>query len=267
MWAANMTKIGHLKDKKSWISPENLALKLGIKSVRLAQNTLTRILESLPQDYRLAMENSDEEENNFPEKEGCLLSFTTPQLAFFGDADRKAIYIMCVKVCHLNILESVSESKWLEVLGPGASPKGCWRSLYKPPIEKRSGDLQWRIVHGIIATNRHRAHLDPEVGVGCPFCIEQETVFHLFLKCERLQPLFCILEEWVHTLGEVFTPALFIYGPKYSKKRREVHVLINYLFGQAKLAIWLTRKHLLNDAGSTDVVSVLKGLLKISYSN
>ncbi len=99
------------------------------------------------------MENSDEEENNFPEKEGRLLSFTTPQLAFFGDADRKAIYIMCVKVCHLSILESVSESKWQEVLGPGASPKGCWRSLYKPPIEKRSGDLQWRIVHGIIATD------------------------------------------------------------------------------------------------------------------
>jgi len=41
-----------------------------------------------------------------------------------------------------------------------------------------------------------------------------------------------------------------------------VHVLINSLLGQAKFAIWLTRKHLLNDAGSTDVVSVLKGLLK-----
>ncbi len=39
-------------------------------------------------------------------------------------------------------------------------------------------------------------------------------------------------------------------------------MLINFLFGQAKLAIWLTRKHLLNDAGSTDVVSVLKGLFK-----
>ncbi len=28
------------------------------------------------------------------------------------------------------------------------------------------------------------------------------------------------------------------------------------------MAIWLSRKHLLNDAGSTDVLSVLKGLLK-----
>lgn len=277
MWAANMKKIGHLKDKETWISPENLALKLGIKSVRLAQNMLTRILESLPQEFRLAMETSDKEADNcaFPElffssltdtewqeKEGCLLTMKTPQLACFGDADKKAMYIMCVKVWHLNTLKSVSESKWLEVLGPGASPKGCWRSLYKPPIEKRSGDLQWRIVHGIIATNRHRAHLDPEVEVGCPFCREQETVYHLFLNCERLQPLFCILEEWVHTLGEVFTPALFIYGPRYSRIRREVHVLINFLFGQAKLAIWLSRKHALIDSGSTDVVSILKGLLK-----
>lgn len=183
-----MTKIGHLKDKKSWISPANFASKLGIKSVRMAQNMLTQILESLPQDYRQAMETSDEEADNcdFPElffsaktgtwqeKEGCLLTFKIPYLAAFADADKKAIYTMCVKVWHLNTLQSVSESKWLEVLGPGESPKGRWRSLYKLPIEKRSGDLQWRVVHGIIATNRHRAHLNPEVGVGCPFCSEEE---------------------------------------------------------------------------------------------
>ncbi len=59
-----------------------------------------------------------------------------------------------------------------------------------------------------------------------------------------------------------FYSSTFIYGPKYIKSRREVHVLINFLFGQAKLALWLSRKHLLNDAGSTDVVAVLKGLLK-----
>ncbi len=52
--------------------------------------------------------------------------------------------------------------------------------MYKPPIEKRSGDLQWRVVHGSIATNRYRAHFDPLAGIGCPFCELQETVFHLF---------------------------------------------------------------------------------------
>ena len=35
-------------------------------------------------------------------------------------------------------------------------------SLYKLPVEKRTVDLQWRVVHGAISTNGYRAHLDPE---------------------------------------------------------------------------------------------------------
>jgi len=31
-------------------------------------------------------------------------------------------------------------------------PKGSWPSLYKPPIEKQTADLQWRIVDGLRAT-------------------------------------------------------------------------------------------------------------------
>jgi len=54
----------------------------------------------------------------------------------------------------------------------------------------------------------------------------------------------------------------FIYGPKYNKKKKEVHVLLNFLYGQAKMAIWLSRKRKLNDGVSTDVVAVLKGLIQ-----
>lgn len=39
-------------------------------------------------------------------------------------------------------------------------------------------------------------------------------------------------------------------------------MLVNFLFGQAKLAIWLSRKKHLNGVGSTDTVPILKGLLK-----
>ncbi len=52
------------------------------------------------------------------------------------------------------------------------------------------------IVHGIIATNRHRMHLDPKAGEGCMLCGISETVFHLFFNCVRLQQLFYKLEEW-----------------------------------------------------------------------
>ncbi len=68
------------------------------------------------------------------------------------------------------------------------------------------------------------------------------------------------MEEWCQTLGEVFTPEMFIYGPKYSNSRRESHVLLNYLFGQAKMAIW-SRKSKMVDKDSTDVILILKGLI------
>lgn len=99
---------------------------------------MTRILESLPQDCRLALEVFDEETDKcdlpdlcfsagmglWQENEGCLLTFKTPQLNVFCDADKKAIYILCLNVWHLKALESVRESKWQEFFAPGFSPKG-----------------------------------------------------------------------------------------------------------------------------------------------
>lgn len=55
-------------------------------------------------------------------------------------------------------------------LGPSFSLRGCRRSQYKPPIEKRIVDLQWRIIHRLIATNRYVSLLDPSLGRSCLFC-------------------------------------------------------------------------------------------------
>ncbi len=198
----------------------------------------------------------------FQEREGCLLNFRTPVLELFSETGKKALYITCVKVSHMNSLKGLKESKWQEVFGSETSPKGRWRTLYKPPIEKRPGDLQWRIVHGLIATNRYRAHLDPQVGEECPFCGQSETVFHLFLYCGRLEALLSQLEEWCRILGEIFSPIFFIYGPMYNKNKKQSHMMHNFLFRQAKMAIWLSRKSKLNGMGSTDEVIILKGLIK-----
>ena len=64
------------------------------------------------------------------------------------------------------------------MFGQDKPPTGSWRSLYRLPVEKRSADLQWRIIHRAIATNRHIAHLDPGHGVGCPFCAHEESLVH-----------------------------------------------------------------------------------------
>ena len=101
---------------------------------------------------------------DWEEERGLLLTLRTPELGKFSGIAGKTLYRACVKVRHKTSLATVRETKWSVVFGTGFSPKGCWRSLYKPPIDKRSGDLQWRILHGAIATNRYLAHVDPSTG-------------------------------------------------------------------------------------------------------
>ena len=49
-----------------------------------------------------------------------------------------------------------------------------------------------------------------------------------------------------------FTVGMFIMGYRYSNKEKAKCVLLNFQFAQAKLAIWLTRRHRVKGGGITD---------------
>ncbi|KAF7652449.1 hypothetical protein LDENG_00096520 [Lucifuga dentata] len=70
---------------------------------------------------------------------------------------KKVLYIPYLHMRNLQSLQDIKASKWAEFFGPGSSLKGCWRSLYKRPVEKQAADLQWRMVQGAIPMNRHKA--------------------------------------------------------------------------------------------------------------
>ncbi|KAK2883356.1 hypothetical protein Q8A73_022289 [Channa argus] len=277
---AGCTKVRHLM-KMSRPSLTTLREATGIRSIRLLEQVMEEVLAALPKSLRVFVEQSalpdqwnDDCEYSFPsllilpaagewqEGEGQILSFKIPQLSTFQGAGKKVIYQICVKVLNLRSLTGVKESRWTGFLGQDDSPKGSWRCLYKLPIEKRTADLQWRIVHGAIATNRYRARLDPSLGDQCVFFSQTETLEHLFIECPRLSAMFDLLRMWFQGFGEVFSFSLFIFGPKYCVKKRAVHILMNWLSGSAKLAIWLTRRNQTQDTGSVQLVPVLKGLLK-----
>jgi len=83
----------------------------------------------------------------------------------------------------------------------GVGPE--WRSLYKPPLLKKVADLQWRVLHTAVAVNSFISVLNPDVNHDCPFCTLRETVFHCFMDCCRLVPLFAMLEDLFKTFGVV----------------------------------------------------------------
>ncbi|KAL7389733.1 hypothetical protein ABVT39_008789 [Epinephelus coioides] len=92
----------------------------------------------------------------------------------------------------------------------------------------------------------------------------RRAIYQLCVKVLNvwLAPLFDLLGRWTRTLGERFSFGLFIYGPKYTARRKAELTLMNFLLGSAKLAIWLTRKNRTLDCGAVDPVEVLRGLLK-----
>ncbi|TWW54318.1 Transposon TX1 uncharacterized 149 kDa protein ORF 2, partial [Takifugu flavidus] len=98
----------------------------------------------------------------------------------------------------------------------------CVRGAYKPPLRKRTGDLQWRILHGAVALNALLSRMNPAVSDQCPFCSGRETVFHAYTTITTTASIFpgtisatpttyhisqskviCILE---HLQGSFFSP-------------------------------------------------------------
>ncbi len=142
------------------------------------------------------------------------------------------------------------------------STKPEWRSLYKPPLTKRTGDLQWRILNGAVAVNAFISVLNPEVDSVCPFCSNRETIFHVFTNCCRLQPLFLAASNVFRSCNDTFSLETFILGFKYERKKRFVCQLLNFALGQAKLAIYTSRKKKIEQNVNQNIVAVFSNLVK-----
>ncbi|TWW77432.1 Transposon TX1 uncharacterized 149 kDa protein ORF 2 [Takifugu flavidus] len=169
---------------------------LGIRStqaaegvLRLWRNRLSTRERRILEDYGQGTE--PDSEDPFPEirlvahlgnLDGPLLR---PAKTFSLVAvDKKTLYNDCVRVLNRRGLSNRSTSIWADRLG-GDGARPCWRVLYKPPLKKRTGDLQWRILHGAVALNALLSRMNTAVSDQCPFCSGRETVFHAYIPWQE----------------------------------------------------------------------------------
>lgn len=103
------------------------------------------------------------------------------------------MYKCFVKVYNKTFLDKINDTVWRSKFALDKGIKPVWRVLYKPPLTKRVGDLQWRILHGIVAVNAFISVVNSSIDDKCIFCGCKETVFHCYLECIRLMPLFDLL--------------------------------------------------------------------------
>lgn len=154
----------------------------------------------------------------FEECSGILLKQNNISVDFFSCKGR-GLYKLCVLILNKKMLDKRVDTPWRSVFKLCDDVKPEWRVLYKPPLSKKTGDLQWRILHGAIAVNSFISVLDSNNNPGCPFCFQKETVFHAFMYCFRLKPLFVLVQEMCVKFNENFFPETFIFGFKYARKK------------------------------------------------
>ena len=256
--------------------PTGLANKLGIRSERMMERVLDHWRRGLA-DQDILLLNSFKDgsispnvEDPFPatflaldvrDISGPLVQPARP--VSLEGASGKTLYRLLVKTLNIKKLSGWTDTPWRSFFG-GASEAGPqWRSLYKPPLSKRHGDLQWRLLHGIMAVNTFMSIIKDTVEDKCPFCFLKETLFHCFYQCHCLSDLFLFLQVAFTSFTEVFSKQGFIFGFKYTHKLKPKSQLLNFVLGQAKMAVYITRKRKVEQNVHIEPVPVC--IIKIIY--
>lgn len=102
--------------------------------------------------------------------------------------------------------------------------------------------------------------LNPEIGAECPFHNERETIFHAFVNCARLNVLFLFLRNVFTRCSETFSLEVFIFGFKYVRKRQFFCQLLNFILGQAKLAVYVSREKKVEHNLEQNIVVLFKDI-------
>ncbi len=254
-----------------------VASHLGVKSRRIMAKLLEKWKSALlPEEVKLLGEYTEgliapNCNDSFPdlylltdfkECEGVFLQDSILFLMGPNPASGKTVYKSCVKTFNKNFLRNRVDTPWRTVLHLGENVKPEWRALYKSPLSKKVGDLQWRILHGAIAVNALVSIINPGSTDECPFCFQRETIFHTFLYCSRLDSLFQVLTGIFNRFDKTFSLEVFICGFKYTQKYRFCCQLLNFLLGQAKMAIYDTRKIKIEQNLSSNLQIVFFNLVK-----
>ena len=105
-------------------------------------------------------------------------------------------------------------------------------------------------------------HFNVLNSVSRPFCMASEGLFHAYVDCARLTPIFTFLSQLCCHMKIVFSLRTFIFGLPLNSKSHVESALGNFIIAEGKLAIYKTRKAklLANPDADYNVLTVFKAL-------
>ena len=116
-----------------------------------------------------------------------------------------------------------------------------WSSIYSPPISKKEGDLQFKLLHNILPSLPVLHHLNPAISPTCGWCGDKGTIWHLFITCPSVQPLLNCLHSLLHRLLPDLLLNFDLYWaliPCARGRKKEAVRLSNFLIVSCKSVIY-----------------------------
>ena len=126
--------------------------------------------------------------------------------------------------------------------------------------------IQWRLAHWALPSNILVHHFNNSVQVTCPFCEHKKDLFHAYMQCIRLKPLFSLLSDYFCKLFFPFTSHVFVFGVPFKPPCRDSGVLLNFLVAVAKYAIDKSRKIKIDNGYRSDVMPIFRGFVAARLS-
>ncbi len=122
---------------------------------------------------------------NWQDNEGTRYVFSLQQIQHmsFSESSKRHLYSACVKSGFCEYFKNKTGTKWRSHLLVPDEQLLSWHLFYKSPLPKRSGDIQWHILHCALATNTFLYKCNFTTSSVCKLCNVPDTVFHIFSNC------------------------------------------------------------------------------------
>ncbi|CAM4593297.1 unnamed protein product [Lepidochelys kempii] len=240
-----VTRVGDLLDydRGDWLDPLTLARCMGFSRPRTPQHVLQEVKATSPSAARAYLNRVLLEGTPHPPSTPGPLDlligplphrpnqpprpFTASWLhelqpVCFQTAPRKHLYMLVLHTLHALTLVPCPDTKWRDLLPPLEGELPRWASLYSTLVPRLVGDVSWRLLHGAVSTGSYLARFNP-IPDTCPFCSLRETLAHVYLECDRLQPFSGSSQIFYYVFGCIFPLTfLFMHSPSVASQSRRI---------------------------------------------
>ena len=247
-----LQKIGHLLNRSgTWRTAEDIITDSG-RDARLSSRILQGELSAAQECIINAFPNTFNKNGARRPPIEMITDFYSlhepPPDIRLGDSVSPAAfhtkYVYSVINAEVNTLPPKPRTPWHNnVLQPENTIP--WTNIYRLPVSKKEGDIQYRLIHKILPSQEVLHHLNPSLPKTCGWCGPQGKgdLLHLFFKCPHLQPALQLLHSLIRrtfpNLKLDFAIFWCLLHNKKGPKRRSIY-LCNYFIISLKATVyWL----------------------------